>query len=290
MPKLFGQFRFHLAHDSSVLVERASRACQVAKDRVGRVDAIVLPECATRAGEATLISEATGALVIAGVGGEFDGHDVNRVEFAAPYEDVTAEYSQGKHHRWKLDRSQIVQYGLAEQLDPERVWWESFEIERRELYFTAIAEATTLAVMICEDLARPDPAAEIIRAVGPSLVIALLLDGPQLLTRWPARYATVLEQDPGSSVLSLTSLGMARLSRRPDQSASRVVALWKDGRSGPAKELLLPHGACGLLLNLGCEWVKEFSADGRHDKYAGTNGARGTTPYLVYQGCHAIEV
>ena len=47
------------------------------------------------------------------------------------------------------------------------------------------------AVLICEDLARQEPAAELIRAVGSNLVIALLMDGPQLNNRWPARYAAV---------------------------------------------------------------------------------------------------
>jgi hypothetical protein len=49
-------------------------------------------------------------------------------------------------------------------------------------------------------------------AIGPNLVIALLMDGPQLENRWPARYATVLAEDPGSAVLTVTSLGMVRRS------------------------------------------------------------------------------
>lgn len=289
MPKSFGHFCVRTMHDSEVLVRRATEACKRAREKNGRVDAIVLPECSTRCGDAARISQATETIVIAGVGEGEKRKAVNRVEFALPYGGGIAVYSQGKHHRWKLDRSQIVQYGLASQLALNRTWWESFEIETRELFFTAISEATTLAVMICEDLARPDPAAEIIRAVGPSLVIALLLDGPQLLTRWPARYATVLEQDPGSSVLTLTSLGMALLSRRPDQPPSRVVGLWKDSRSGPAKELWIPDGACGLLLSLSYEWVKEYTADGRHDQYRGANKSRGATPYLVYSGCQAVQ-
>jgi 5-methylcytosine-specific restriction enzyme A len=51
------------------------------------------------------------------------------------------------------------------------------------------------------------------RSVGPNLVVALLMDGPQLTARWPARYASVLADDPGSSVLTLTSLGMCLRSR-----------------------------------------------------------------------------
>ena len=41
-------------------------------------------------------------------------------------------------------------------------------------------------------------------AIGPNLVFTLLMNGPQLKTRWPARYAKILADDPGSSVLSIT--------------------------------------------------------------------------------------
>jgi hypothetical protein len=33
-----------------------------------------------------------------------------------------------------------------------------------------------MCALICEDLARPDPVAEIVRTVGPNLVIALLME------------------------------------------------------------------------------------------------------------------
>ena len=71
-------------------------------------------------------------------------------------------------------------------------------MRERLLYFVTL-NRMTWSVLICEDLARQDPAADLIRAVGPNLVIALLMDGPQLNGRWPARYASVLAEDPGSS-------------------------------------------------------------------------------------------
>lgn len=83
-------------------------------------------------------------------------------------------------------------------------------------------------------MARQDPAADLIRAVGPNLLIALLMDGPQLKDRWAARYASVLAEDPGSSVLTLTRLGMARRSRPFLRTTGRraepsqVIALWRD--------------------------------------------------------------
>jgi hypothetical protein len=50
------------------------------------------------------------------------------------------------------------------------------------------------------------PGADVMNAIGPNLVIALLMDGPQREHRWPGRYATVLADDPGSAVLTVTCL------------------------------------------------------------------------------------
>lgn len=123
----------------------------------------------------------------------------------------------------------------------------------------------TFCVLICEDLARQDPVADLMRTVGPNLVVALLLDGPQLLPRWPARYATVLADDPGSSVLTVTSLGMALMCKSPGKQASRAIGLWKDARSGQATEIVLPVDASGAVLSLNREYAEEWTADARSD-------------------------
>jgi hypothetical protein len=52
--------------------------------------------------------------------------------------------------------------------------------------------------------------AELLRDVGPALVVTILLDGPQLGSRWTAPCASVLADDPGSAVL--TADGDARVS------------------------------------------------------------------------------
>lgn len=181
---------------------------------------------------------------------------------STPLVDLPTQY---KHHRWLVDRGQIEQYGLEAHLDPKRRWWEHSKIERRRLAFMAMRPWLTLSVLICEDLARLDPVGEILRAVGPNLVIALLLDGPQLRTRWPARYATVLADDPGTSVLTLTSLGMAVMSQPPGTTPQRVIALWKDALSGAAQEIRLPDTADAAVLNLSVERVEEWTADRRRD-------------------------
>jgi hypothetical protein len=139
----------------------------------------------------------------------------------------------------------------------------------------------SVAVLICEDLARQDPAAELVRAVGPNLVLALLMDAPQLPSRWPARYATVLADDPGSSVLTLTSLGMAALSRPPNVPLRpRLIALWKDAKSAAPVEIELPPGAAGCVLSLTVQWDEEWTADGRGDNR--------TTGYVILAGTHPI--
>ena len=147
-------------------------------------------------------------------------------------------------------------------LSPAKRWWEHTKIEPRKLAFFSLNDWLTFSVLICEDLARQDPVARVVRTVGPNLVIALLMDGPQLKARWPARYATVLAEDPGSSVLTITSVGMAERSRPPGTMVSRAVALWKDAQS-VTREIELPAGSGSLLLTLIPHWAREWAADGR---------------------------
>jgi hypothetical protein len=89
----------------------------------------------------------------------------------------------------------------------------------------------------------------------------------------------VLADDPGSSVLSFSSLGMVELSRPPGKAKSRVVGLWKDPSSG-AVELTLDDGASGIVLCLARTYTKEWMADGRDD-----GGATGS-PLLA--GVHPV--
>ena len=124
-------------------------------------------------------------------------------------------------------------------------------------------------MLICEDLARQDPVTEVVRAVGPNLVFALLMDGPQLRNRWPSRYASVLAEDPGCSVLSLTSLGMSTRSR-PNRDTgdavdkSRTIGLWRDAIYGE-REIALSDGQDACVLSLVCRTEPEWTIDGRLD-------------------------
>jgi len=194
--------------------------------------------------------------------------------------DTPVTWTQHKHHRWCLDRAQIIQYHLGGALDIERRWWEAIDLPTREVGFLSIAPWLTLSVLICEDLARQDPVSSLLRTIGPNLVIALLMDGPQLPSRWPARYATVLADDPGSSVLTVSSLGMVGRSRPHGVSESRVIAMWKDRTSGSVT-IDLPADAEAVVITLSRERVRELTADGRRDYRR--------TATLVLTGVHHVR-
>ncbi|MCW5932763.1 MAG: hypothetical protein KIT45_00500 [Fimbriimonadia bacterium] len=189
---------------------------------------------------------------------------------------------QRKHHRWKLDGWQIRSYQLGAMLHPEVTWWEDTIIERREVNFVNFGDELTLCPLVCEDLARQDPIAEVIRSVGPSLVVSILMDGPQLKSRWSARYASVLAEDPGSSVISLTSYGMVKRYRISDTNVPPpVIGLWSD-RSGQAVEIVMDEGALGVVLSLAIESHNEMTLDERFEEVG--------TYTLTLGGIHSIKI
>ncbi len=260
-----------------------------AKRDIGSVDMLILPESAIhRSWQAQLEGVLQGYGVSGYVAGFVDPpplgpSNANRfarngllVRFASHVTGTkTSHFSQNeteacvqhKHHRWKLTRSQIETYGLGVPLSPTRDWWEAMKIARRSVAFFNIGESITACALICEDLARQDPIADLIRNVGPSMVVAILLDGPQLISRWPGRYASVLAEDPGSSVLTLTSYGMVtRWNPTYGCDADRqIVALWHDSQGRP-REIPLKHGSAGILLSLSPVDRREVTADGRKEK------------------------
>jgi hypothetical protein len=205
------------------------------------------------------------------VTGQLIGRPPAQRNVAAQYRLLNGEIisvtEQSKHHRWRLEESQIRQYQLGGIFDPNFIWWEHIDVHNRSIGFSINRHDAIVAALVCEDLARNDPVLPTVAAVGPTLVIALLLDGPQLTNRWPGRYATVLAEDPGSSVLTLTSLGMIERSAMPGADTKPVVGLWKDSY-GPAKELVLPKGSHGLVLTLNCCKRRQVTLDHREYKEA----------------------
>jgi hypothetical protein len=136
------------------------------------------------------------------------------------------------------------------------------EVPRRSIQFVERGDGAVLAAVVCEDLAQIDEVAEVIRSVGPTIVVTPLLDGPQLSSRWAARYASVLADDPGSAVLTLTSFGMARRSRPNRRDPSSIIALWRDPVGG-TREIPLETGAHGVLLTASVDLTVRRSGDGR---------------------------
>jgi hypothetical protein len=120
------------------------------------------------------------------------------------------------------------------------------EIPRRSIDFVQFGQIT-FCVLICEDLAQSDTLPEVLRRVGPTLIYAPLLDGPQITSRWAARYASVFADDPGSAVLTLTSFGMVERCQPVGHNVAPVVALWKDPPA--AHERYASRlGSAGILL------------------------------------------
>jgi hypothetical protein len=254
------------------------------------VHGIVLPELALAADgfdkvrESLAKSESTkNAFILGGVHvpGSGERPPTNEAWFALN----GAPIQQQKHHKWCLDESQIRQYHLASRLLPQRGarYWERINIGPRTLNFVHWRPSFTICHLVCEDLARVEPVSDVIRAVGPNLVVALLLDGPQMERRWPGRYASIFADDPGSSVLTLSALGMVKRSVVPGEAPSRIVALWKDQLTG-TRELRLSEGGSALLLSLCTNDIREWTYDGRSDgdvgvvTFGGVEEIRATKP------------
>jgi hypothetical protein len=256
----FGFFEF--APAQGLDLDLLDRVLVTARREAGSVDVVCLPESAVQEGE---IDELEGLLYDRGVIALWAGVRQQSPEpgrepqnwlhlglspqlvkgGSLPTEPGPPWFHirQRKHHRWSLDEAQIYQYHLGGVLHPHVRWWESMEVPRRSLQFVEVAELT-LAALVCEDLAQNDDLAELIRQVGPTFVFTVLLDGPQLNSRWAARYASVLADDPGSAVMTLTSYGMVQRSRPRGQEASPVIALWKDPSRGDAGDSTRARRAC----------------------------------------------
>lgn len=252
---------------------------QAERDSEERVHGVVLPECALSPVLSDEVAEILAAhgveFFITGVLKNDEGITRNVSQTHVLVKNGTeiahVAYEHAKHHRWRLDRTQASRYGLnfpeKSTLEPRlrgRQWWEEINVSQRCLPFYAIRKDMSLSVLICEDLARSDPAMPVIRAVGPTLVVSLLMDGAQLAHRWPARYATVLADDPGSSVLTVTCAAMVDRSNRLESRPVRSIGLWRDS-GGRTQELNLPDRSHGLLLCLKAQTSAQHTLDSRTD-------------------------
>jgi hypothetical protein len=259
------------------LVERATRE--------GEIHGIILPELAINNAIFEKLQPAlfnasgkTLKFLISGSSSDCNDHPGNMV-FTAIWEQnsttpagPTAEtvryFSQRKHQRWRIDEDQIKNYALGSVLSTSNGWWEDHEIGQRELHFFQLRSNTVFASLICEDMARNDPCHDIVRSVAPNLVFALLMDGPQLPTRWPARYAGALADDPGCTVLSFTSYALVGRSNGQSQDrTSNSVGLLRDS-TGATHEIVLPRNKDAILISLSSSEAKDKTMDGRETRYA----------------------
>lgn len=205
---------------------------------------------------------------------------INRSQSGKP---IIQTNSRGKHHRWRLDKPQIETYELQERLDTKLKWWEGIALHRRQVHTHVLRNASSFTTFICEDLARSDPCHETVRALGPNIVFCLLMDNVQIPIRWPGRYAAILAEDPGSSVLTFTSRGLiARAVEREKRcengrgraqraagtgyarAANWSVGLWRDNEK--TCELHCPPGDHAVVLRLRNQPVQDASYDDRVDR------------------------
>jgi len=274
----FGLYEF--APSEKLDLELMRRVIETAREEVDSVDVVMLPETAideTEVDDLEALLERQGVVsLITGVRrrsqpGQLPGNWVHtgispRLEKGGSPLNSAGErwfrVCQNKHHPWSLDEAQILQYHLGGALHPHVRWWEAIEVPRRAVRFIVLGDQITMVSLVCEDLAQIDDVADMIRSVGPTVVLAPLLDGPQLTSRWAARYASVLADDPGSAVLTLTSYGMVQRCRPHGLDSSRVIALWKDPVRG-FRQIPLEAGAQGVLLTACGGRATRRTADGR---------------------------
>lgn len=290
--------------DSETVAEFVCDLLDSAEHDVGRVHGVILPEYALdwqtyaavvakirKRRQKAAASPAIAAkppldFLVAGVSSDESGRHGNYVAtttFSLDDNDacVAATYRRTKHHRWQLTGSQISDYALSSALDPNVVWWEANEIPPREINLTVFRRGAVFSAMICEDLARSEPCHEPLRAAGPNIVFVILMDGPQVPGRWAARYATTLADDPGSSVLTLTSLGlMERANEVGRHPTSRHIAIWKDD-SGQTVQIECPKDAQGVLVTLSGAAAEEATLDGRPNADAQAWRYRGHQPVRI---------
>lgn len=278
----FGYFDYEPPTPSVMVLEWLKLKLGEAATLGHQVDLVVFPECALSEQEWAQVSAhcaSEGVGVLSGVHalGTRGKRNRNLVKMRLPL--ALSEITQAKHHRWQIEAGQIRVYSFGDKLDVKKLWWENIEIEPRQLHFVSVSPDITLCALICEDLARQDPVAEMVRAVGPNLVVALLSDGPQINGRWPSRYASVLADDPGCSVLTLSNLGMVERSRPHGVPVNRTVASWKDFK-GAYVPIDLGVSEDAVVIDVRIDRAEEWTIDGRSDQ--------GGATYPLMVGVHGL--
>ena len=166
MPKNFGFFEYDPGPTtaSEDPVRKLNELITEATSMVTEIHGVIFPEAALTSEQherikTTLMKK--GIFLIAGVRGPAPsrgkgGVNCLRIDVPVdlPHGKYVGSHEQSKHHRWALNKRQIVQYGLGSCLDLQSKWWEHISIGNRVLYFVVLDDWLTICPLICEDLAR----------------------------------------------------------------------------------------------------------------------------------------
>jgi hypothetical protein len=126
---------------------------------------------------------------------------------------------QTKQQPWRLDVRQQRRYGIVDDLCGEGAPVdrdEDLQLEARRISALDDPGFGRLIVLICEDLQRCDPARRIAVDVGPTTVVAPVMDYALRADRWAAAAAAQLAVEPGARVLVVSSASLTALARRDD--------------------------------------------------------------------------
>ena len=138
-----------------------------------------------------------------------------------------------------------------------------------------------MSVLICEDLARPDPVGDVIQLSV--RISSLLFSATAPRSQVAGRDATRASRGR-SRILGSDSHKSRHVKAfppgRPSKDRSGVVALWRDAKTGTT-EISLPDKYDAIVLNITVEYHEEWTADGRGD---GKNSG-----YPVLSGYHLID-
>lgn len=124
---------------------------------------------------------------------------------------------QSKQQPWRLDVRQQERYGVVADLadggapvDRD----EDLELEGRRISALDDPGFGRLVVLICEDLQRCDPARRIAVDIGPTTVVAPVLDYALRAGRWAPAAAAQIANEPGARVLVVSSEALTAMARR----------------------------------------------------------------------------
>jgi hypothetical protein len=134
---------------------------------------------------------------------------------------------QHKQRPWTLDAFQQSRYGLANAfLHETQVVERTEDIELSQppsIWALDDPGFGRLVILICEDLARCDPARGVAVALGPTHVVSPVMDASLASGRWACAAAAALVDEPGARVFVVNSLFLSALAVRGAGTGSSTI-------------------------------------------------------------------